>query len=79
MYDYYPYWKKHKLQNKTVIHKPVIRTKIFPVRIGGDLRIKIEAKIKEPNLDFSKCTRMLWEDYFKKLEEKEWNKEVSNW
>jgi hypothetical protein len=70
------YYGRHKRQNNTVLHINVIQGKIFPVRIGGELRNRIEKRVRETDKDFSKLTRLLWEDYFKKLDDVAWQKEL---
>ena len=69
------YYGRHRRKNITVVHSSVVQTKTFQVRIGGELRKKIENRVKDTGKNFSELNRLLWEDYFKKYEDKLWQKE----
>ena len=87
MSEYFHYYGKHRRRNTEVVQVPVLQSKTFPVRIKGELRERIEKRIRETGKDFSKLTRLLWQDYFDRFDKIAWkeeceilftNKEVNN-
>lgn len=73
------YYGKHRRQNTIVVQEPVVQSKVFQNRIGGELRKRIENKVKETGKTFSELDKLLWQDYFKKSDNLAWRKEIKEW
>ena len=83
MDTFYKYKRKTK---KTMPHNDVVAQESvaqkYPVvrsRVSKELKIKITLLTKETEKSESELTRLLWENYFKKKEDKAWQEEVNNW
>lgn len=73
------YYGKHRRKNRVVVQPVVVQSKVFQNRIGGELRTRIENKVKETGKTFSELDKLLWRDYFRKLDDVAWQKEVEGW
>jgi regulator of PEP synthase PpsR (kinase-PPPase family) len=78
MSDYYPYWKKNKRKNNSVVQNNVVQNKdiIIQIRIDNNLNKKINERCGENK---SKFIREIISNYIKQLEEIEWQEETKNW
>jgi len=73
------YYGKHRAKNRECPQKNVsTKEKVLKVRISSGLKNKIKEIGDEKNKSISELTRLLWLDYLKKKEQKEWREEIEN-
>jgi len=74
METFYLYRSKRKYfkpQDKVVAQESVAQKyPLIRARVSKELKLKVKERCKELNKTESELTRILWEDYFKKLKEK---------
>ena len=83
MTDYYKYRSKRKdLHNgNSLCPHRIVDTKdvLLKVRLNQKLKYRIMELSKEKGLSASEMTRLLWIDYFKKVEDINWKEEIKDW
>lgn len=64
------YYGKHRRCNTSVIRRPVLHGKTIQIRLSGELWNRIDERCKEISKNPSELTRILWNNYFDKLDAK---------
>jgi len=61
--------------------QPVVDTNdtLLKLRINKKLKARIMDISKEKNKTASELTRLLWQDYFNRVDKKAWEEETKNW
>ncbi len=61
-------------------HHPLpLKIYILRVRVNKKMKEQILTECKRLDLSVSELTRLLWIDYFKKVDEKTWKEETKDW
>lgn len=77
-FDYY--YGKHRRKNKVWTQQKVdTKSDLLKVRIEPTLKKKIESRANDVGKSAAELTRILWKNYFEKLEQKLWAEEVKEW
>lgn len=80
MWEFRGYYGKHKAKNKMLSQQDVAtKDNILRLRIDSKLKRRIAEISIEKNKSASELTRLLWQDYFNKLDEKLWQEEIKEW
>lgn len=80
MWEFQGYYGHHKRRNELLPQKNVAtKDKILRLRIDNKLKTRISEISAEKNKSASELTRLLWQDYFKKLDNKRWQEEIKEW
>ena len=75
------YYGKYKQKNTCVAQSNVAqnKTNVLRARMDNNLYNKIKEKCLETGKGEGELTRLLWMDYFKKIENKAWQEETKDW
>ncbi len=77
--DFTHYYGKHRRKNNVWTQTNVdTKNDLLKLRIDGKLKNRIMDLAKDKNKSASELTRLLWVDYFKKVDDRAWRDEVNN-
>ena len=80
MWEFRGYYGRHKRTNSVLPQQDVAtKDNILRLRIDSKLKKCISELSVEKNKSASELTRLLWQDYFKKLDNKLWQEEIKEW